>query len=198
MIKNEKLSKLKMKDLTGFKIGRLTVLNVSNKRNKNNRLMWDCVCDCDNKVTVLGDLLNKSLRGGIGTKSCGCLRSNVHNKIKNREKALWRKLYNSSTLKKDNYRIKKGWDESDITFEYFKSICSSACAYCGVISSNEIKDKASDKTLMYNGLDRVDSDKGYLKDNVVSCCKHCNMAKSNMSVEDFLHWVNRVYNYNFK
>ena len=56
----------KLKDLTGHKINRLTVLKrVENDINNNTR--WLCRCDCGNEVIVIGD----NLRRGT-TKSCGC------------------------------------------------------------------------------------------------------------------------------
>lgn len=33
--------------------------------------------------------------------------------------------------------------------------------------------------------------------NVVSCCKHCNLAKSDMSQQDFLNHIKRIYEHNF-
>lgn len=56
----------KMIDMTGKKVGRLTVI----KRDKNNskgRACWLCQCECGKMVVVDG----VSLRGGY-TKSCGC------------------------------------------------------------------------------------------------------------------------------
>jgi len=46
--------------------------------------------------------------------------------------------------------------------------------------------------LIYNGVDRIDSTKGYIKDNLVPCCEICNKAKSNLDIEIFLNWVNRI------
>lgn len=203
MIKYNTISEAKMNNLTGQKIGKLTVIGISETRNKYNRIMWDCVCDCGNKKSIPADMLNKTLRGQIGTKSCGCLRNNSHNKIKNRESALWKQLYNSSVLKKENYRIKKGWVKSDINFEHFKYLCKSKCFYCGEINSNVIKDirgeqVISDAILKYNGIDRRDSSIGYTKENTVPCCKNCNRAKNDMTYDAFFEWVKTIYEYNFK
>lgn len=57
-------------DLTGKKIGRLTVLKRIDdyvQPSGRRRAMWLCRCDCGNTTTVLGD----SLKSGA-TKSCGC------------------------------------------------------------------------------------------------------------------------------
>lgn len=42
----------------------------------------------------------------------------------------------------------------------------------------------------YNSLslDRIDSTKGYTKDNVVFCCKIVNMMKLDIDVKDFINW----------
>lgn len=36
----------KIVDLTGTKSGKLTVLGMSNKKDKHGRPLWDCICDC--------------------------------------------------------------------------------------------------------------------------------------------------------
>jgi 5-methylcytosine-specific restriction endonuclease McrA len=33
---------------------------------------------------------------------------------------------------------------------------------------------------------------GYYDDNVVACCKNCNVAKLDRTQEDFLKWIKRV------
>lgn len=43
-----------------------------------------------------------------------------------------------------------------------------------------------------SGLDRIDSTKGYLPDNVVPCCQMCNQAKRDMSQEDFYALIKRI------
>ena len=50
-------------------------------------------------------------------------------------------------------------------------------------------------TISVNGIDRLDSSKGYTIDNCVSCCSVCNTAKLEMDVDDFKEWVVRVYDY---
>lgn len=57
----------KIKDLTGQKFNRLTVIKDTGKRNSHGNVIWECKCDCGNIVEVAGT----NLRGN--TKSCGCL-----------------------------------------------------------------------------------------------------------------------------
>ena len=59
----------KLKDLTGLKFGRLTVIKrVEN--NKHNQTCWLCKCDCGNEKIIEGYSLTRGR-----TQSCGCLLS---------------------------------------------------------------------------------------------------------------------------
>jgi hypothetical protein len=49
------------------------------------------------------------------------------------------------------------------------------------------------KRYIYNGVDRVDSSKGYVKENVVPCCKWCNIAKGNKSAAEFKEHIFKMY-----
>lgn len=54
-----------LKDLTGQRFGRLTV--ISRAENKGRRTCWRCHCDCGNDVVVIAENLGKNVN------SCGCL-----------------------------------------------------------------------------------------------------------------------------
>lgn len=54
------------KDLTNQRFERLSVIKEAAK-NKHGNIMWECLCDCGNKVNIAGS----HLRAG-NTKSCGC------------------------------------------------------------------------------------------------------------------------------
>lgn len=54
--------------------------------------------------------------------------------------------------------------------------------------------KLEEYDILYNGIDRINSKKGYTLDNTVSCCSTCNTAKLNMSLEDFKTWIIKIYN----
>ena len=58
----------KHEDLTGQRFGKLIVVRESADRPSDNRIHWECVCDCGKTTTVMGKLL----RNGK-TRSCGCL-----------------------------------------------------------------------------------------------------------------------------
>lgn len=46
--------------------------------------------------------------------------------------------------------------------------------------------------LRYNGIDRVNGALGYVVGNVVTACAFCNRAKSDMPIEAFERWLDRV------
>ena len=73
---------------------------------------------------------------------------------------------------------RKGW-RWELTKEQFMTFWQSPCHYCG----------AAIDTV---GLDRVDSNLGYITDNVAPCCQRCNFGKSNTPVEAFLERCRRI------
>lgn len=58
---------MKLKDFTGQRIGKLTVLYRA--ENVGTNTVWHCRCDCGNEIDVRGSSL-----GAGRTKSCGCIR----------------------------------------------------------------------------------------------------------------------------
>lgn len=75
--------------------------------------------------------------------------------------------------------------------ELFKS----KCHYCGNLNSNKYiyKQKFFTHIFYYNGIDRIDSKKGYIKGNVLPCCKKCNLAKSDMRYDEFIEHIKLIY-----
>ncbi|MFH1580871.1 MAG: hypothetical protein ABIC39_02180 [Pseudomonadota bacterium] len=64
----------KLKEMTGKTFGRLTVIARS-QNDKNNSVMWICICECKKTVIARGDML----RSG-NAKSCGCLKTEITRK----------------------------------------------------------------------------------------------------------------------
>ena len=54
--------------VTGQRFGRLLAVRATDQRN-NNKVIWECKCDCGNTVYIKSTLLKNG-----ATKSCGCLR----------------------------------------------------------------------------------------------------------------------------
>ncbi|HHX59446.1 MAG TPA: hypothetical protein GX707_01720 [Epulopiscium sp.] len=184
----------KIKEIIGCKFGKLTVLNISKTRGNSGQIKYDCICDCGNTHTVSGE----SIRSGK-SKSCGCLRKAYVPKTfnKNRKQQILIQLYKSTIEKRSK---KKGWIDC-IGLELFTKLSLANCHYCNTEPTSKICDrrKDKDKTLisndfvLVNGIDRVDSSKGYVEDNVVPCCKYCNTAKNTMSDSEFREWIKKIY-----
>ena len=147
-----------------------------------------CKCDCGNEHIVGGSFL----RWGR-TKSCGCLKKIPPNKSETREIAIYKQIFQD--MSKRSRKMNKG---CDIILKEFIPMVKKPCYYCGLTNSSFSTDKFSDTVVRYNGLDRIDSTKGYQKDNVVTCCKYCNMAKGTMTQQQFKEWLERAYNYYIK
>jgi 5-methylcytosine-specific restriction endonuclease McrA len=69
------------------------------------------------------------------------------------------------------------------------------CNYCGDELTNYKKNKDSYGEFKYNGIDRIDSSKGYEIDNVVPCCKNCNTMKWDLDVDDFYKHIKKIIKY---
>jgi hypothetical protein len=127
-------------------------------------------------------------------------KGNQYGIYEDREKALLKVQYSHLRRRDKN----KGFSKT-ISFNVFSLLSKSPCKYCGLEHSKEIEDRLneskkqkrlSDHMLKCNGIDRVDSSKGYTVENSVPCCKFCNTAKNTMSEEEFYRWVKRVYEFN--
>ena len=70
--------------------------------------------------------------------------------------------------------------------------------YCEVVSSRICDICGGSLPEVGCGIDRIDSNIGYIIDNVRPCCTTCNQAKNAMSDSKFMEWILKVYNRNFK
>jgi hypothetical protein len=186
----------KQLDLIGMRYNMLMVVEklpskvYGDKSKYHKKRMWLCKCDCGNMTEANTGSLTCDKK-----KSCGCLTStkSAENSIKSRYKiakqdAGYRSIYSSYKLNAKS----RGFD-FNIDFDYAVSILKSDCHYCGIEPSNTYMKSYYNAT--YNGIDRVDNTKGYEIDNIVSCCKMCNIAKNNNTEEYFLQWVKRLSEY---
>ena len=81
----------------------------------------------------------------------------------------------SSKRRKISFRIGK---------KLFISLLSMPCHYCGL--------RAEDSIPKRNGLDRVNNNIGYTKNNVVTCCLNCNQMKGKRTVDEFIKHIKNI------
>lgn len=189
-----------VKDRTGLRFTRWTVLRfvstgpVSDEQHTEAR--WLCRCDCGIEQIVRGS----NLQSG-GSKSCGCL---------SREKAVvvsrmnfaerWA-LNTLPTGRSNAYGIYRAYIAGakkrkllfELRFDDFLKMTASDCTYCGAHPSRVSTRARSNGPWVYNGIDRVDNQLGYVQGNMVPCCYRCNTCKKNHTLTEFFAWIRRIH-----
>lgn len=76
--------------------------------------------------------------------------------------------------------------EFSLSDEMFMVITKQSCYYCGIEPQQVWHREGCNGDYVYNGIDRVDNNLGYVPGNVVACCWRCNEMKKDMSQKEFL------------
>lgn len=172
-----------VKDERGNRYGRLLVIERVGS-DPRHQATWLCECDCGKEAIVRGVVL----RDGR-TKSCGCLKSEFLGRLPDGEAAFNSLFYN----------YKRNARKRSIAFELsksqFKSLTQQRCHYCGSLPIASHDQTGCIGEYLYNGIDRIDNQQGYLVENCVPCCKFCNLAKAGGSYEEFVAYLDRVVAY---
>lgn len=178
-----------MYHLENKQFGRLLVIKKTDiRKTTSNCIFWECKCDCGNTVLVnTGNLVSGS------TKSCGCLKLDM---IKSNHYS--RKEFGESAKNNLYLHYKRGAEKRSIVFdlskEDFYEVVTKNCLYCGKEASNKFWYKGLYGYYTYTGVDRIDNTIGYTKENSVPCCKRCNQAKNNMTLDEFKSLIVSIYN----
>jgi hypothetical protein len=90
--------------------------------------------------------------------------------------------------------IKRNY-EFNLTEDQVEEIILKNCYYCDceptITPSSKNKNRTS-TPFKHNGIDRLDNDKGYYIENVVPCCKICNVMKNNLTLSYFYSHISKV------
>ena len=141
--------------------------------------------------------ISDARHSGIVCTKC----SNITNKIYERFTASESQL----NINYSNYKSKcksKNWI-FNLNKEEFKNLVFNNCHYCNQEPNQFRMDRCKykrnmDSAFLMNGIDRLDSSIGYNLENCVSCCEDCNKAKRNLSYDQFLDLIKRIYEFKIK
>jgi 5-methylcytosine-specific restriction endonuclease McrA len=164
----------------GDKIGQWTILGYA--RDSRSRIHYDAVCSCGTKRRV------RAYNLGHGeSDSCGCVRDAVSRsrRMPNNAAAInvLVGVYQRSAAKRG---IEWALDREDVD-----RLVRLPCHYCGDPGSN-VQRSTERYIFLCNGIDRVDSTRGYYRDNVVPSCGQCNRCKGSLPQAEFIAWAHRV------
>jgi hypothetical protein len=161
----------------GKRFGRLVIRKKTRVSGKHG-WFYQCDCDCGGENLVRGSVLKRGM-----TQSCGCLQGGV---LPDRKAA--------QNMVMHGYRknARKRGLTFDLTFEEAEPYFQGDCHYCGCPPSNQACATERSGSYTYNGIDRLDNRQGYIKGNMVACCRDCNWAKHTLEVENFLDHVEEI------
>jgi hypothetical protein len=166
-------------DITGQRFGRLTAVRPTggfvkrHDRDTNASVCWLFKCDCGKEIE----------RGANAVKagrclSCGC----------SRKKKTAIELANKKAWFDYRARAKAKGFEFSLERSQFEKMVVDICHYCRRPPMFGYRQTGG----LINGIDRVDSDRGYTINNVVTCCKICNAGKKDLSYEEFMLYLKCV------
>jgi len=173
-------------DLLNTKIHSLFIKSIEDRVNPKKEKFAFVECDCGNEkwIRLRSILLGQS-------KKCGC----GNNKLKTEDPEVrsirYLMAYSTTSAKDRNLTF-------ELSHEQVKALIFKPCHYCNSMprhhEAKSISKFKDTKELLapFNGLDRIDSSKGYSVENVVPCCTTCNLMKSDHSLQEFKDHIARV------
>ncbi len=176
----------KILDIAGQKFGKVIAIKSTKKRNCG-AAIWVCKCECGNEVKLCARYLKQT--GKFPSCGKGCM---TKGKKPRESEVNWRqsahKIYSQYKSKSKKRKL-----DFDLSFDEAMILFKGNCFYCNQVPSN-IRDVRNSK-FTYNGIDRQDNSKGYILNNCVTCCRICNSAKNNLTMEQFKDWIDRIYSW---
>lgn len=160
------------------------------KRGKSYGAFWKCRCDCGREAIIS----YHNLAFYTHQKTCGNRDCEFYQYLKCQKR---RPGDSGFTNLYHNYRTGR-WiqDRRDKTFYLTKdearALFESNCFYCGQPPSQVSKGESWRGRYLYNGIDRIDSLKGYTVDNTRPCCKRCNRMKNDSETTDWYDHMERI------
>lgn len=198
--------------------------NTTDPRNEKCKYtIWRCKCECGNECDVIGSNLikgatkscgclqketvsNRSTKdirqydefGNVIKKLCPCCQQWLP--LNNYQKHKPSKDGYASVCKTcSSYRLTSRYSFYksnakvrglifNLSLEDFNDITKEPCYYCGGYNGKF-------DSVPFSGVDRIDSNKGYVQDNVIPCCEVCNKMKNNLSQDVWIQHMQKILNH---
>lgn len=185
-----KKGQTKYQERVGCRFDKLVVLDVQSKLAKDGKYIYyfGCKCDCGNIKIIL---CSSVIRGS--TTSCGC-RKDQYSKItgENSSQFTGYKEIRGKTLNTIQRRANKRGYTFDLLPEKLWDIFLKQDRKCALSGIDIQFGRSEYNTETTASLDRIDSTKGYVLDNVQWVHKTINLMKNVLSVEDFVMFCKKV------
>lgn len=178
-------------NFAGKKIGKLKVIRrIKNLKRKRGgiEVRWLCICECGRKDIRASYQLK---RNGRCSQCIACYKEMHANKYK------YGPIFNAyirvtkSSAKQRNLPFK-------VDIKYLLMLLKRQkfkCALSGVTIAFAETSKLHQAGYSTASIDRIDSDKGYIKGNIQWLHKTVNLVKRNLSDEEFIEWCKIIVSY---
>jgi tRNA U55 pseudouridine synthase TruB len=178
----------------GIKVNAFTVLSLLKLKDKDGSLLYKVRCKCGIIKKLSRSKLNR-------TQSCGCM-------VIDRMRIASGEVSHNVLYTTYRHRAKKTGISFKLSRPQFRDLISKNCFYCNTPpkdyntyvtdgnKSKAIRQESIDRAwIKANGIDRVDSNKGYILSNCVPCCEPCNRSKLDYSIDEFLSKIKQIYEF---
>lgn len=183
-IKNPIVAPVKDSIFPGLKLGKFTILASAPAIEGWKVKRWKCQCECG-EVRIYSTTQFKT------ATSCGCIKKARLSKLRvdPTEKI-------NTKLKSSVYsQYARGAERRSLEFalsrSFLEELSQKNCYYCDSPPSNRVRQNGA--SYYYSGIDRIDNDRGYLEDNVYPCCRNCNSLKGQLTLEQFVVHIKKLY-----
>jgi hypothetical protein len=176
-----------LQNLLNKRFGRLLVIAQGQRWEPGYRY-YLCHCDCGKEKEFMNtNLLNKN------AQSCGCLRKEKYRELSYRQKQSSPGSGFRRVLAQYKSDAKKRGLVWELTDDQAKTLMTLRCHYTGRFPAKEMYFGADD-VFLYNGIDRIDNEIGYIWSNCVPCCHEINMMKHRLPYDVFIELCKEVAN----